>query len=377
MEIRVKFPGVVSARSIKAFVLDLPKVVCPYTNYLFVVLLLSLSACIEPIELNLENEAGILIIEGTITNGPGPHTVNISRTVAGPRVPEPVGAASVFLIDDQGNTYPYFQELPGEHTLPFGAISAYPGVAYWLRIILPDGTTYESAPEVMPGLLADDTAYYDFTVTTTINENGVAITSNNIEAYIDSEIPESDQPLYYRWVMEEAYEVKPTDFPDPFGRTPAPCYFVLNPDPQRINLFSSLEVSSGRIEKRLMARRAIGTPLLHRYFILIKQWSLTQEAYTYWNNVRKNIEQTGSIFDIPPATVPGNIRNVENPEEVVYGYFGASSVVETRTELKGEDVPNFIPDPCEFTPGRRLNEYPRFCLRCSEVRGFTSKPSYF
>ncbi|CAN0462373.1 unnamed protein product, partial [Ectocarpus fasciculatus] len=78
----------------------------------------------------------------------------------------------VLLFDDQGNSFPYFQELPGQHTIPFGAVSAFPGVAYSIRVVLADGTTYESVPERMVGLLAKDTAYYDFTISTEINENG-------------------------------------------------------------------------------------------------------------------------------------------------------------------------------------------------------------
>ena len=94
-------------------------------KFIPVLLILSgLSSCIEPIELGLENEPGIMVIEGVITNGPGPHNVSISRTVSGQRVPEAVSSAQVFLLDDQDNIFPYFQELPGEHTIPFGAVSA-------------------------------------------------------------------------------------------------------------------------------------------------------------------------------------------------------------------------------------------------------------
>ncbi len=344
---------------------------------LVVSLLLSLSACIEPIALSLENEAGILVVEGVITNGPGPHKVSLSRTVSGQRLPEPVSAAQVFLLDDQGNSFAYFQEIPGEHILPFGAVNAFPGVAYWIQIVLPDGTTYESVPEKLTGLLARDTAYYDFTTTTEINENGIAITSNNIESYIDSDIPSSDEPLYFRWEMEEAYEFKPTDFPDPFGLTPDPCYFVKNPDPQRINLFNSLEERSGTIEKRLLARRDVDAALLHRYFIVVDQFALTVEAYQYWDNVRKNIEQTGSIFDIPPATVRGNIQNIVDPSETVYGYFGASLMTTTRTEVRGSDVPNFVADQCAFQGGAPFTRFPAICLDCSSANFSTRKPDYF
>lgn len=345
----------------------------PYICIFFLVF----SACIEPIELDIDNEPGILVVEGVISNSPGPHRVKISRTAIGQRVPIPESGAEVVLHDDQGNTYSYFEELPGIHVIPFGVVNAYPGISYHIELVLSDGSMYESAPERMAGQLAKDTVYYDFVEFTEINENSIPITTNSMEIYLDSNIPSSDRPLYYRWVTEEAYQFKPTDFPDPFGNIPDPCFFFKSLDPQRINLFNSLEERGGKINQRLLARRDIDASLLHRYFIVVNQFGLTQEAYTYWDNVRKNIEQTGSIFDIPPATVIGNIKNFNDPSMAVYGYFGVSPVAVTRTELNGDDVPNFINDPCEYVFFKPQNEYPRECINCTEATGNVDKPQFF
>ena len=51
--------------------------------------------------------------------------------------------------------------------------------------------------------------------------------------------------------------------------------------------------------------------------------------YRYWNQIKKINESQGSLFDIQPGIVVGNIRSVENPTETVLGYFDAG-VIKTK-----------------------------------------------
>ena len=48
---------------------------------------------------------------------------------------------------------------------------------------------------------------------------------------------------------------------------------------------------------------------------------MTRDAIEYWRKVNILANQVGSIFDTPPAEINGNIKNLNNQDEKVYGYF--------------------------------------------------------
>lgn len=349
---------------------------CP--RYIVVLLVIGLTGCIEPFDLSIEQQTNIISINGRITNAAEPQYVFIGSSSAENRVANPIGGAEVTLYDDFGNSWPYFEEIIGTYVIPVGSVNALPGNSYHIEVVLSNGDTYTSVPEKMPSLLVKDSIYYRFNTISEINENSIDITTDVFEVFIDSEIPQTVAPLYLKWEIEEAWELKPTDFPDPFGAIPPPCFFSSYPDPQRINLYSSLEEKSGSFTGRLMAQAEIGSPFITRYASNVYQYAITEATYTYWNNVRKNIDQTGSIFDVPPALIPGNISNVADPEEVIFGYFSASMVKESRVVVRLEDIPFFVVDRCLFDLQRSRNDYPAICLECEAfTKNLILRPSYF
>ena len=108
-----------------------------FNIYLLVGGIISLFAgCISEYELEADRSAGILVINGRITNQEGPHYVTLLRTTEKNQVAIPaLEEAEVELMDNYGNTYPFFQELPGQFILPKGSVSIYPGESTWQRIL--------------------------------------------------------------------------------------------------------------------------------------------------------------------------------------------------------------------------------------------------
>ena len=56
------------------------------------------------------------------------------------------------------------------------------------------------------------------------------------------------------------------------------------------------------------------------YYIDVKQNRIRKEAYDYFVNLQRNIEQAGSIFSPIPSERRGNISCVSDPKEWVIGY---------------------------------------------------------
>lgn len=143
-----------------------------------------------------------------------------------------------------------------------------------------------------------------------------------------------------------------------------------------------------------------------RYSILVKQYALTRPAFEYWQLLRKNSKELGSIFGNQPAEFTGNIRCLSNPEEPVIGFVSASTVTQKRIFIKNSELntwnspnltstcsPIIIPQDSTFyylvnnpdyAPAYFLSGTPnplaiakRKCVDCTLSGGNTSKPSYW
>lgn len=62
-----------------------------------------------------------------------------------------------------------------------------------------------------------------------------------------------------------------------------------------------------------------------RYSINVRQYALDREAYNFYELMKKNTEQIGSLFTAQPFELQGNMHCVTDPGEYVLGYVTASS----------------------------------------------------
>ena len=88
--------------------------------------------------------------------------------------------------------------------------------------------------------------------------------------------------------------------------------------------------------------------LHYRYSLLVRQYSLDANAFWYWDELGKNTQSKGTLFDTQPSLTPSNICNVEDEEELVIGYFSISGITEHRIIV-------------DVVPGLTLREDPYFC----------------
>lgn len=99
--------------------------------------------------------------------------------------------------------------------------------------------------------------------------------------------------------------------------------------------------SSDKLTENVISNKKIITmpPSDHRlsimYHVEVEQYALHKEAYDYYFNLQKNIEESGSLFAPIPSEMRGNIRCVTRPETPVIGFVE----VATATRIK-----QFMPD---------------------------------
>ena len=79
----------------------------------------------------------------------------------------------------------------------------------------------------------------------------------------------------------------------------------------------------------------------NEYSILVRQYALTKDAFTFYTNMKKNSEQLGSFFDALPSQNPGNLHSVTNQAEPVIGYMTVGNVASTRIFIKSSQWPSW------------------------------------
>jgi len=75
--------------------------------------------------------------------------------------------------------------------------------------------------------------------------------------------------------------------------------------------------------------------------ILVRQYPLTQDAYSYWLTVQKNSQSLGGLFDVQPSQITGNIHCTTNPAIPALGYISASTIQEKRIYISNTKLPGW------------------------------------
>lgn len=125
------------------------------------ILLLSvvlLFSCQKVVNLDLRTAASQLVIQGEVTEAPGPYTVSINRSVgfyADNNFPA-VDGATVKISDDQGGTDSLTETGPGKYVTH--SIQGRPGTTYTLSVLV-DGASYTAAATMPPPVLLDSVTF--------------------------------------------------------------------------------------------------------------------------------------------------------------------------------------------------------------------------
>ena len=118
---------------------------------------------------------------------------------------------------------------------------------------------------------------------------------------------------------------------------------------------------------------------LDRHYFTTLSHSITKEAYDFWNQVDVLTNASGSIFDLPPARIEGNFFNVNDPDEIVLGFFEVANTTLDRFFTVVSDSPFPVPESgCDFDPSDSFKVYPEFCLECIPEDGCSlNRPPFF
>jgi hypothetical protein len=324
--------------------------------------------------LDLPDGERLLTIDGYITTDPGPHTIRLTRTDTYGSVFEglirPVAQATVAIRDSNG-AVTFLQEIEerGRYQTP-AAFRAEAGLSYSLQISLQDGKNYSSLPEkVFPAPVIDSLSYQSVKLATgnrTLDRTGVQIFSHFKDP--------ADQSNFYYWRTGAATYILVANpelhrFPDthptnPRGPNPKPCCtecFIRDLSRfQRFALVSDEDFNGLSNRLPVAFIEDDGLRFKRTYRVQIQQMAVSGAAHRYLSLVAQQLSLTGSVFDQPPANIRGNMVSLDDPNEVVLGYFIAAAanskqIYIQRDKLEFLKTPSILPDDCLTVDGASLD----------------------
>jgi hypothetical protein len=294
-------------------------------------------SCLDPYTPpEVESNVNYLVVEGFLDIGIATTTIKLSRTtlLSADNAVAAESNASVFIEGEDGNTYALPESsTPGTYVKQNLIID--PTITYRLNITTRNQKKYASD-------------FVPFKKAPPIDSITWAVEGNDVRIYANAH-DDQDKTVYYLWKFNEtwAYHSKyhsVIKFEDGQVKPRSSAEDIFNcwttrPSP-RILITSTAQLAQDVVREYLLQTIPLTSiKLQSEYSILVRQFALTKDALDYWQQVRKNTENIGSIFGPQPSQLPSNIHCLTNPEEPVIGYFGASSVEEQRIYIFHDQVP--------------------------------------
>lgn len=297
------------------------------------VLIFLFIGCREPFEPEIENvQGGVLVVEGYLDSNGLESVLSISRTapISGVESNIPELGALVSLIADSGQLFKLTELKDGEYLFQQDIQE---NQSYRLEILLRNGEKYFSDP-ITP------------IITPEILDAGYIRDEEGVEVYVNTQGNEVADD--FLWTYEETWIFRPVI------RTP---YIFRNDtvelrkEEEQIDLCYKSETNpdllletSSRFEDQVVFHQTIteipqdDERLMERYSILISQKSIPQEAVEFWETLKRNTDDIGSIFSPLPSVISGNLHLEGDEDQPVVGYISLGVIKQTRIYINQKDV---------------------------------------
>jgi len=277
---------------------------------------------------------GFLVVEGVINAGNDSTRFELSRTVnLDSSTVAPVINAVVTIEGSNNISYPLTDNAAGIYTS--APLNLNQSLTYRLHIITASGEDYKSD-------------YVGVKVTPPIDSVSYQIKSNGLQINLDTHDPANDT-RYYRWDFVETWKFHSMYDSQDVSNGDTVLLRTLSQDVYFCydsgNSNSILLGSSAKLTKDVISQAPItfissnSEKIETEYSILVNQYALTSDAYSFWQVLKNDTELLGSIFDVQPSEISGNIHSTSNPNEHVIGYVSASTVQTKRIFVYNTSLP--------------------------------------
>jgi hypothetical protein len=288
----------------------------------------------------------VLVVEGWITTDPPPYSINLSYSGTFTNTYQAgvdtglqyITDAKVVLVDDLGDSTSCIRSVNGTYLSSDSNFVGTVGRTYTLKVYLSNGKTYLSKAEKITPVAPIDSVsvVYDSSYIAGIRPTQLVVSVNA-----------HDPPgiaNYYRWTASGYIPRKSWGFACTYG-APSPtnpfsgsCFAFCEQflDETQINVLSDQFIDGREIVQQPVFYSPVYWDGIH--YIEMKQYSISQEAYLFWEQYLAQTNRTGSILDPLPAPLTGNIYNQADSNDLALGLFSGSAVYSKKVII----VPFFL-----------------------------------
>jgi hypothetical protein len=376
-------------------------------------LLLLISGCIDPFTPEVEDIPEMIVISGRITDKEGYQYVEVSTSSSyNDPYYNPVRKCTVTIADDKDDRFDLTEYAPGKYQCWIGKEFLNEGTYFWVEVTTPEGKQYKSDGETLLPCPPIESVYYEMKKEDTDNPDRAIY---GIQFYLDTDAS-GYGARNFLWSMSETWEYHSTymlsDYYDGeihymveyndslyFCWASATVYDIFT--------FTTENLATAKITRCPLNFVSNQTSRLSvKYSLLVNQYSISDNAYHYWNTLQHQSQGTGGFYETQPASITGNVHCTSHPGETVLGYFMVSSTVQKRIFVpRNFDFTIYSP-ACglyDYNSGElddllrrfRKSDYPiflvnlslteagpwdfaeQYCFDCRELGGTLTKPDFW
>ncbi len=352
------------------------------TLFISFLTIITSTACIDRIDLELDSGATRLAINGHITNRIEPYLITIVQQGSYGKVikqQRPISNAEVIVESASGGRTNLQETSPGNYLSDSTKFTGVVGEHYRLRVFLSDGRSYLSAFEPLLPVPPITNLDYFFYEEQYLNESEIISSQKRIDVLVSTPVPLNGNNVFFSWEVRGEYEFRELEaLTDIFaytgvGPTMFTCFVQDNIRLGEIVVHDA-STSRGAFLNRLPIKTVdVDYKFAFNYCVHVDQLSLSEPAYRYWQAASQTLDRNGTILEEAIGKLRGNITSVNNAEEKVHGYFYASAISMARLFVPRDSVDRpvsscIIPDPA----------FEEVCKECVEIEQSTRKrPAYW
>ncbi len=299
-----------------------------------------IKSCITPFEPEgVSDIDNMIVIEGNIfQNDTTKVIVSRSRAINKENKVDYISKAIVWVESEGGDKY-FAKEEKKSGIIKYliNTIGIDPSLKYKL-VVTTGGKNYESDLVIIRDTPDIDSIGYS-----------INVDSTSLFFYVNTHDAQN-KTGYYMWSFKEDWEIISNHLSlyeyDPASRLVHEInmeqnrYFCwLNDVSKSILIATTSHLSEDRVyRKPLINISSTDSRLNYLYSMELTQIAIGQDAYQYWENVRKNSDEIGGIFAPQPSEMAGNLKCATNPSEKVIGFISGAVIAKKRVFFRSSDI---------------------------------------